>query len=51
MIKIDKNFKGNVWIFSDPHYNHKNICRGVTNWRLLDGTVPIDKLEIFLIWM
>ena len=21
MIKIDKDFKGNVWIFSDPHYN------------------------------
>ena len=40
MIKIDKNFKGNVWIFSDPHYNHKNICRGVTNWRLPDGSIP-----------
>ena len=47
MIKIDKNFKGNVWVFSDPHYNHKNICRGVTNWRLLDGSVPIDQTRDF----
>jgi calcineurin-like phosphoesterase family protein len=37
-IKI-KN-KEKVWIFSDPHYNHKNICRGVTNWRMADGSVP-----------
>jgi len=37
-IKI-KN-KEKVWIFSDPHYNHKNICRGVTNWRMTDGSVP-----------
>lgn len=37
-IKI-KN-KERVWIFSDPHYNHKNICRGVTNWRMPDGSVP-----------
>jgi calcineurin-like phosphoesterase family protein len=37
-IKI-KN-KEKVWIFSDPHYNHKNICRGVTNWRMPDGSVP-----------
>ena len=47
MIKIDRNFKGNVWVFSDPHYNHKNICRGVTNWRLLDGSVPIDQTRDF----
>lgn len=44
MIKIETNTKGrpeqNVWIFSDPHYNHKNICRGVTNWRTPDGQVP-----------
>lgn len=22
----------NIWITSDTHYSHKNICRGVTNW-------------------
>ena len=31
---------GVVWITSDPHYNHKNICRSVTNWRTQDGEIP-----------
>ena len=31
---------GVVWITSDTHYNHKNICRSVTNWRTQDGDVP-----------
>ena len=26
-----------VWFFSDPHYNHKNICRGVSRWDLTRG--------------
>ena len=50
MIKIEKNNDGTfpeVWIFSDPHYNHKNICRGVTAWRLPDGSVPIDQTRDF----
>jgi calcineurin-like phosphoesterase family protein len=45
MIKIDKNRK--VWIVSDSHYSHKNICRGVTEWRLPDGSVPIDQTRDF----
>lgn len=44
-IKIQN--KENVWIFSDPHYNHKNICRGVTNWRLSDGSIPIKQTRDF----
>jgi calcineurin-like phosphoesterase family protein len=24
----------NIWITSDTHYMHKNICRGVSNWKL-----------------
>ena len=28
-MKISAN---NIWFTSDTHYNHKNICRGVTNW-------------------
>lgn len=24
--------KYNLWVMSDPHYNHKNLCRGVSNW-------------------
>ena len=47
MIKIDKNFKGDVWIFSDPHYNHTNICRGTTKWRLPDGSLPIKQTRDF----
>jgi calcineurin-like phosphoesterase family protein len=51
MIKVDVNSKGrpenNVWIFSDPHYNHKNICRGVTNWRTSDGEIPISQTRDF----
>ena len=38
MIKIDSDKK--VWITSDTHYSHKNICRGVTNWRMPDGSIP-----------
>ena len=30
MIKIEDDIK--VWITSDTHYAHKNICRGVSNW-------------------
>jgi calcineurin-like phosphoesterase family protein len=51
MIKIDVNSKGrpenNVWIFSDPHYNHKNICRGVTSWRTPEGEIPVAQTRNF----
>lgn len=51
MIKIDVNSKGrpenDVWIFSDPHYNHKNICRGVTNWRTPEGEIPVAQTRDF----
>lgn len=45
MLKIDDN--KNVWVFSDPHYNHKNICRGVTNWKTEDWKVPISQTRDF----
>jgi calcineurin-like phosphoesterase family protein len=45
MIKIDKDRK--VWIISDTHYGHKNICRGVTAWRLPDGSIPISQTRDF----
>lgn len=50
MINIKTNTDGstpNVWVFSDPHYNHKNICRGVTSWREPDGSIPISKTRDF----
>ena len=45
MIKIEKNKK--VWVCSDSHFAHKNICRGVTEWRLPDGSIPISQTRDF----
>jgi len=38
---------GKVWITSDIHFGHKNICRGVTNWRTQDGEVPVNSTRDF----
>ena len=45
MIKIDTNT--NVWVTSDSHFSHKNICRGVTNWRLPNGEIPVGQTRDF----
>jgi calcineurin-like phosphoesterase family protein len=45
MIKLEKEKK--VWITSDTHYGHTNICRGVTNWRLPNGDVPVNQTRDF----
>jgi calcineurin-like phosphoesterase family protein len=45
MIKLDKNIK--VWITSDTHYSHQNICRGVTNWRTPTGGIPESQTRPF----
>jgi calcineurin-like phosphoesterase family protein len=29
------------------HFSHKNICRGVTNWRLPNGEIPVDQTRDF----
>ena len=29
----------NIWFTSDTHYNHNNICRGVTNWKHDDQSI------------
>lgn len=50
MIKINANKKGeypNVWVTSDTHYNHANICRGTTSWRKPDGSIPIKETRDF----
>ena len=48
MMKFDKLMtSGTVWITSDTHYHHKNICRGVTEWRTTDGKVPVDSTRDF----
>jgi calcineurin-like phosphoesterase family protein len=47
-MKFDKILtSGIVWITSDTHYSHKNICRGVTNWRTKDGKIPIESTRDF----
>ena len=47
-MKFDKILtSGKVWITSDTHYSHKNICRGVTVWRTIDGDIPIDATRDF----
>ena len=38
---------GRVFLTSDTHFGHKNICRGVTNWRTQDGQIPIDSTRDF----
>ena len=45
VLKLDD--KSNVWITSDTHYGHKNICRGVTDWRLPDGSIPVEQTRDF----
>lgn len=45
MIKIDKDT--NVWLVSDTHFSHKNICRGVTDWRLPNGEIPLHQTRDF----
>lgn len=47
MIKIELLEGQNAWITSDSHYGHKNICRGVTNWRNPDGSIPIEQTRDF----
>jgi calcineurin-like phosphoesterase family protein len=47
-MKFDKLLtSGTVWITSDTHYHHKNICRGVTNWRTQDNKIPVNSTRDF----
>ena len=34
-----------IWFMSDPHYNHKNICRGVSSWDDLSKTRDFKTLD------
>jgi len=51
MIKVPVDTKNipeaNVWITSDTHYSHKNICRGVTAWRTQEGEIPVSQTRDF----
>ena len=43
MLKIELEWGQKLFFTSDTHYNHKNICRGVTAWRTADDKIPIDQ--------
>jgi calcineurin-like phosphoesterase family protein len=47
MWKIKLEQGQQLFFTSDTHYNHKNICRGVSNWRLQDGSVPVEQTRDF----
>lgn len=36
-----------LFFTSDTHYNHKNICEGVSEWKNTNGEVPKDKTRDF----
>ena len=36
-----------IWITSDLHFGHKNICRATTDWRMPDGSVPTHNTRDF----
>jgi calcineurin-like phosphoesterase family protein len=46
-INLDKGSTRNIWFTSDTHYNHTNICRGVTNWRTPNGDIPEKQTRPF----
>lgn len=43
MLKLDT--KRDIWFCSDPHYNHKNLCRGVSSWSKENYTRDFKTLE------
>jgi calcineurin-like phosphoesterase family protein len=53
MLKLILNPYQNIYITSDTHAYHKNICRGVSDWRVFNAItgkkeVPLDSTRDFL---
>ena len=44
-IKLEKGQR--LFFTSDTHYNHTNICRGITKWRTADDKIPISQTRDF----
>lgn len=45
-MKIKLNQGQQLWFMSDPHYDHKNICRATTSWKDSDNlTRDFSSLE------
>ena len=36
-----------LYFTSDTHYNHKNICRGVSEWKDKNNNVPVNQTRDF----
>ena len=47
MIKINTQKGQDIHFFSDPHFGHKNMVRGVTNWRDAEGNIPMQQVRDF----
>jgi calcineurin-like phosphoesterase family protein len=48
MLKFKKLLtSGDVFITSDCHFSHKNLVRGVTNWRTKTGEIPTNSTRDF----
>ena len=47
MLKIELELTQKLFFTSDTHYNHTNICRGVTGWRAADGKIPTEQTRDF----
>ncbi len=45
MLTIRETNQQKIWFTSDTHYQHKNICKGVSNWGADSYTRPFDTLE------
>ena len=46
-MKLTVELGQNIFFTSDTHYNHKNICRGVSNWKDENGNVPVKQTRDF----
>lgn len=40
-----------IWFFTDPHYHHKNIVRGVSDWTDKSGCRDFETLEEHNDWI
>lgn len=49
-VRVKGGAKGkfpNIFITSDTHWNHKNICVGTTDWRTPEGGIPLNSVRPF----
>jgi calcineurin-like phosphoesterase family protein len=45
MLNLQESKERKIWFTSDTHYQHKNICKGVSNWDEGSYTRPFTMLE------